>query len=91
MAMVTNFIVTPLAFLSGTFYSIDYSIERLPEPSRLPSLTNPLFWMIDAFRAGLTDHAEGTPVLGLAALALLDAALRWGALVLPRRGWRLRS
>jgi ABC-2 type transport system permease protein len=87
MATVTNFVVTPLAFLSGTFYSI----ERLPEPFRLLSLADPLFWMIDAFRAGLTGHAEGAPALGLAALALLDAALWWGALVLLRRGWRLRS
>ncbi|MBX6744379.1 MAG: ABC transporter permease [Acetobacteraceae bacterium] len=87
LATVTNFLVTPLAFLSGTFYSV----ERLPEPLRRLAYADPLFWMIDAFRAGLTGHAEGRPWLGLLGLAAVALALWLLALGLLRRGWRLRA
>lgn len=87
MATVTNFVITPLAFLSGTFYSV----ERLPEPLRLLAHADPLFWMIDGFRAGLTGHADGNAPLGILGLAVVNLAL-WGlAHGLVRRGWRLRS
>jgi len=87
VATVTNFVVTPLAFLSGTFFSI----ERLPEPLRRVAHADPLFWMMDAFRAGLTGHADGNvaaELAGLAALVLLLWCVGWW---LVRRGWRLRS
>lgn len=87
MATVTNFVITPLAFLSGTFYSV----ERLPGPLRAVAHADPLFWMIDGFRAGLTGHAEGHTLAGLAALLLANATLWFLALRLVRRGWRLRS
>jgi ABC-2 type transport system permease protein len=87
MATVTNFVVTPLAFLSGTFYSV----ERLPEPFRAVAHADPLFWMIDGFRAGIAGHAEGNTALGLTGLLLANALLWWLALRLVRRGWRLRA
>lgn len=87
MATVTNFVITPLAFLSGTFYSV----ERLPEPLRAVAHADPLFWMIDGFRAGLTGHAEGHTFAGLAALLAANLALWFLALSLVRRGCRLRS
>ncbi len=87
MATITNFVVTPLAFLSGTFYSV----ERLPEGVRMVAYANPLFWMIDGFRAGITGHAEGSTVLGLLALATTTLVLWLVALRLVRRGWRLRA
>ena len=46
LAAVTNFVITPLTFLSGTFYSI----ERLPEPFRAASQYNPVYYLIDGFR-----------------------------------------
>ena len=87
LATVTNFVVTPLAFLSGTFYAV----ERLPGPLRLLAHADPLFWMIDGFRAGLTGHAEGRPWLGVLGLALVAGTLCLLALRLLRRGWRLRA
>ncbi|MGG5809861.1 ABC transporter permease [Falsiroseomonas sp. CW058] len=87
LATVTNFVVTPLAFLSGTFYSV----ERLPEPILAVAHADPLFWMIDGFRAGLAGHAEGSTALGLAGLAAANLLLWWAALVAVRRGWRLRA
>ena len=53
LAAVTNFIVTPLAFLSCTFYSI----EQLPPLWHTVALCNPFFYMIDGFRYGLTGRA----------------------------------
>jgi ABC-2 type transport system permease protein len=87
MATVTNFLITPLAFLSGTFYSV----ERLPGPLQWVAHADPLFWMIDGFRAGLTGHAEGATWAGLLGLVLVNAGLWWLALTLVRRGWRLRA
>ena len=60
LAAVTNFIVTPLAFLSGTFYSI----EQLPPLWHTIALCNPFFYMIDGFRYGLTGHAEASLLVG---------------------------
>jgi ABC-2 type transport system permease protein len=78
IAAVTNFIVTPLTFLSGTFYSI----ERLPEAWVVVAHANPFFYMIDGFRYGFTGAADMSLWLGAAVLAVVDLAL--GLLV-----WRL--
>jgi ABC-2 type transport system permease protein len=87
LATITNFVVTPLAFLSGTFYSV----ARLPEPVLTIAHADPLFWMIDGVRYGLAGHAEGDARLGLLGLALVTAALWAWALSLVRKGWRLRA
>ena len=54
MAAVTNFVITPLSFLSGTFYSI----EQLPESIHAVALFNPFFYMIDGIRFGFIGHAD---------------------------------
>ena len=54
MAAITNFFITPLAFLSGTFYSI----QRLPETFQAIAHFNPFFYMIDGFRYGFFGHAD---------------------------------
>ncbi|CAK9039391.1 33 kDa chaperonin (Heat shock protein 33 homolog) (HSP33) [Durusdinium trenchii] len=61
LAAVTNFVITPLTFLSGTFYSVD----RLPEPFRTISQYNPVYYLIDGFRSGFTGHAESSLVVGV--------------------------
>ena len=60
-ATVTNFIITPLSFLSGVFYSID----RLPEFFQLISHINPFFYMIDGFRYGFLGASDGSIIFGL--------------------------
>lgn len=70
-AAITNFVITPLAFLSGTFYSID----RLPEPWHTISLFNPFFYMIDGMRYGFIGHADGAIAVGVAVLAGTNLAL----------------
>lgn len=87
IAAVTNFVVTPLSFLSGTFYSI----EALPEALRWIAYVNPFFYMIDGIRYAFTDHADGSIALGIALLAAVNAGLWWLALELMRRGYRLKA
>jgi ABC-2 type transport system permease protein len=87
MSAITNFVITPLSFLSGTFYSITV----LPEPFLTLSQFNPFFYLIDGFRYGAVGVSDADPVLGLAvsmALNALLAAICWHWL---RRGYRLKS
>jgi ABC-2 type transport system permease protein len=62
MAAVTNFVIMPMTFLSGTFYLI----ERLPEPFRTFSQYNPIFYLIDGFRYGFIGQHEGSLTVGVA-------------------------
>jgi len=87
MSAITNFVITPLSFLSGTFYSITV----LPEPFLTLSQFNPFFYLIDGFRYGAVGVADADPALGLAltmALNLVLAAVCWRWL---SRGYRLKS
>jgi ABC-2 type transport system permease protein len=87
IAAVTNFVVTPLAFLSGTFYTVD----RLPEPWHMLALWNPFFYMIDGFRYGFLGHHDGDLLTGLAIMTLANAALIWLCHWMFRTGYRLRA
>jgi ABC-2 type transport system permease protein len=80
-------VVTPLAFLSGTFYTVD----RLPEPWHAVALANPFFYMIDGFRYGFIGHADGDLAIGIAVLALINLALWLVVDGLVRRGYRLKA
>ncbi|MBI3451849.1 MAG: ABC transporter permease [Rhodospirillales bacterium] len=87
IAAVTNFVVTPLAFLSGTFYTID----RLPEPWHAVALLNPFFYMIDGFRYGFIGHADGGLMTGVAVLIAVNAALLALCHWMFRSGYKLRA
>jgi ABC-2 type transport system permease protein len=86
IAAVTNFVVTPLAFLSGTFYTVD----RLPEPWHEIALWNPFFYMIDGFRYGFLGHHDGSLALGLAMMTVVNAGLLWLCYWMFRTGYKLR-
>jgi ABC-2 type transport system permease protein len=87
IAAVTNFVITPLSFLSGTFYSI----SALPEPFHLIALANPFFYMIDLIRFSMTGHHDGPVVLGVFILVAANLALWHFALHLLRIGYRLKA
>ncbi len=87
MAAVTNFIVTPLSFLSGTFYSID----RLPEGFHLFALANPFFYMIDGFRYGFIDHADGALGVGFAMVGAANLFLGLVAFRMFQTGYKLKA
>lgn len=87
MAALTNYLVTPLSFLSGTFYSVSH----LPEFWQHISHYNPFFFMIDGFRYAMTGHADGNITGGALALLAINLALWLACTRLIRRGWRLKS
>ena len=87
IAAVTNFIVTPLTFLSGTFYSVD----RFPPVLRSITHFNPFFYMIDGFRYGFIGHAETSLWQGFAVLAGLNIVLWAITLRMLVTGYKLKS
>jgi len=87
LAVVTNFIILPLAFLSGTFYSV----EILPEPFYTISHINPVFFLIDGFRYGFIGAGDSHLGLGMAVTAGLNLVLITSCYLLLRAGWRLKS
>ena len=87
MACITNFVITPLAFLSGTFYSI----TRLPEAFQIAAHVNPFFYMIDGFRYGFIGHADGSLTAGLLALAGINIVLCWVCYWMFKSGYKLKS
>ncbi|MGR3634773.1 MAG: ABC transporter permease [Shimia sp.] len=87
MAAITNFIVTPLAFLSGTFYSV----EALPAGLRTFTQFNPVFYLIDGARYGVIGTSDSTPELGMAVVGLstfLVIAVAWAMI---KTGYRLKN
>ena len=87
MAAVTNFIVTPLTFLSGTFYTID----RLPEWAQFIAHYNPFFYNIDGFRHGFLGQEPSQPVLGVIVLTALNIVLFVATYLMIRRGYKLKA
>ncbi|MBI5120201.1 MAG: ABC transporter permease [Rhodospirillales bacterium] len=87
MAAVTNFVITPLSFLSGTFYTID----RLPEIFHAVALVNPFFYMIDGFRYGMIGHADGSLLAGLIYIGLVDVVLLFLSWRMFKRGYKLKA
>ncbi|WP_122466517.1 ABC transporter permease [Brevundimonas lutea] len=87
LAAVQNFLVMPLTFLSGTFYLV----ERLPEPFATISHWNPMFYLIDGFRAGFIGQAEGSLAIGIVVSGVLTVALAVICWLVFRSGWRLKS
>ncbi|HEY9380251.1 MAG TPA: ABC transporter permease [Burkholderiales bacterium] len=86
LAGFQNFIIMPLTFLSGVFYSI-YS---LPEFWQNLSHLNPFFYMIDGFRYGFFGVADIDPRLSLCVVVLFYGALTATTLLLLKRGYKLR-
>jgi len=87
ISVISNFIITPLTFLSGTFYSITV----LPEPFFTLSHFNPFFYLIDGFRYGFTGHADGNILIGIVFILALNAILMAASYLVLRSGWRLKS
>jgi len=81
-----NFLITPLTFLSGVFYSI----HSLPPFWQSLSHANPFFYMIDGFRYGFFGLSDVPPGLSLGIVAGCALLLSLLALTLLRRGWKLR-
>ena len=86
MASVTNFLIVPLSFLSGTFYTID----RLPEILKKVSEINPFFYMIDGFRYGFIGISDGSINFGMIYLLILSLVLWFAAYILFKKGYKIK-
>lgn len=87
LSAITNFLIMPMTFLSGTFYTVD----RLPEPFRTASHFNPFFYLIDGFRYGFIGHADGSIAVGATMVAVLVVGLSLACWQLFRTGYRLKT
>ncbi|MBX3594095.1 MAG: ABC transporter permease [Sphingomonas sp.] len=86
-AAVTNFVVAPLALLSGTFYSVD----RLAPAFQAISHANPFFYIISGFRYGFLGVADSPIPLGAAVIFGIDLVMGLACYALLRSGWKTRS
>ena len=86
LAGFQNFVIMPLSFLSGVFYSI-YS---LPPFWQFVSHLNPFFYMIDGFRYGFFGVSDTSPWISLAIMAVAFSGLASFAIKLLKQGYRLR-
>jgi ABC-2 type transport system permease protein len=87
MATATNFIIVPLSFLSGTFYTID----KLPNLLQTISKANPFFYMIDGFRYSFIGSADGSILFGLIYLISLSVIISFTSYILYKKGYKIRS
>ena len=87
MSTVTNFVITPFVFLSGSFYSID----KLPKFLQIISEYNPFFYMIDGFRYGFIGNSDGSITFGLIYLFLLCVITWFVSFILYLKGYKIIS
>ncbi len=87
LAAFQNFVIMPLTFLSGVFYSI----HSLPPFWQAVSHLNPFFYMIDGFRYGFFGVSDISPAVSLGVVGVSLAVLSALTLVLLRTGYKLRQ
>lgn len=87
ISAMTSYIITPLTFLSGTFYSTN----SLPEFWRQMSHFNPFFYMIDGFRYGTTGYCDGNLLIGATVLVSTNLILTLVACWMFKTGYRIRG
>lgn len=87
MAAFQNFIIMPLSFLSGVFYSI----HSLPPFWQKVSHLNPFFYMIDGFRYGFFGVGDISPWVSLVVVGASLFALSWLTLLMLKSGYKLRG
>jgi len=86
-AAVTNFVVTPLSLLSGTFYSV----KQLSPTFQATSHGNPFFYIISGFRAGFLGTSDSPLLVGAVGLLFLNIALWAICYSLLKSGWKIKN
>ncbi len=86
MSAVTSYIITPLTFLSGTFYSIN----SLPEFWKKFAHINPFFQMIDGFRYGITGFSDGNLLFGATYILIANIILLTLIYQMLKKGYRIK-
>ncbi|GLQ89540.1 ABC transporter permease [Dyella flagellata] len=87
IALVPTFVLTPLTYLGGVFYSVN----MLSEPWQAISRVNPILYMVNAFRFGVLGISDVHIAVAFGVMLLFVIGLSWVALNLLKRGVGLRS
>jgi len=87
VAMVTNFIILPLTFLSGVFYSV----HQLPPFWQMINHANPFFYLTDGFRYGFLGVGDTDPLASISVVAGTVVVTYAACWYLWRRGWRMKE
>jgi len=83
---ITSYVITPLSFLSGTFYSIN----DLPSWLKMVNLLNPFFYIIDGFRYSLIGECDGNILFGIPYLIILNIVIITITIRIFDTGWKLK-
>ena len=87
ISIIPNFILTPLTYLGGVFYSI----QALPPAWRIVAHFNPVLYLMNGFRYGMLGIADVSPLIGLSIAIIASAFFAILCYVLLKRGWGLRQ
>lgn len=87
LGVLNTFVITPLTFLGGAFYSI----EMLPPTFRAFTVWNPMFYFIDGIRYSMIGVREGSALVGAGVILGLIVLLGGTVWYLFKTGWRLRE
>lgn len=87
MSAITSYFITPLTFLSGTFYST----KNLPEFWQAVAHFNPFFYMIDGFRYGLTGYHDGSILVGAITIISINIIFIFINYYLLKIGYRIKQ
>ena len=84
---ITSYLITPLSFLSGTFYSV----QSLPIIFQQINMINPFFYMVDGFRYCITGYADGNIIVGIMFLITANIIMYLALTKLIDKGWRIKA
>ncbi len=87
IGIATNFILTPLTFLGGAFYSI----HMLPPNLQFLVSFNPIFYVVDGIRYSLTGYHESSLLLGVGVLTSMSVVVLTICIYIFKTGWKLRA
>lgn len=86
LQVLNTFVITPLTYLGGIFYSITF----LPEFAATLTRLNPFFYFADGIRSSMIGYSEADTTIGVMVIAGLVVGLGWLVTYLFRKGWRIR-
>ncbi len=87
LQVLNTFVITPLTYLGGIFYSISF----LPETAALITRFNPFFYFADGVRSSMIGYSEANTMIGLMVIGGLVVGLAVLVTQLFKRGWKIRS
>ncbi len=87
LSSFNTFVITPLTYLGGIFYSI----TMLPSFAQLLTVLNPFFYFVDGIRSSMIGVSEASPAVGLTLTLGLLVVLATIVFQIFKRGWRIRS